>query len=122
MRDAGFTVEAHDGHFGALTADEEWIPAVSRLGWVAMTRDRRIRWRPNERGAVQASSLRLIVLVSQLPTPDLASHVAASREKIERFVTREGPGPWMARFYPPTPSEIASKRDPKGRIERWHID
>lgn len=118
---AGFKVEWHDAHFDPLTVDEAWIPEVARRGWIAMTRDRRIRWRPNERWAVRASSSRLLVLVSKLPSPELASHVAMSRAMIERFVEREGDGPWMARFNPPTPADLASKRSAKGRIERWSV-
>ncbi len=112
-------MESHDDHFGPTTRDEEWIPQVAKRGWVALTHDRQIRRRPNEVAAVEASALRLIVLVSKLPFPVLAAHVADARELIERFVARNDTGPWIARFYPPTPSELKSKVRPRGRVELW---
>jgi len=39
-------VEQHDDHFGPETTDEEWIGEIGRRGWIAVTRDARIRYLP----------------------------------------------------------------------------
>ena len=46
LADAGVRIERHDDHFGPQTADEEWIGEIGRRGWVAITRDARIRYSP----------------------------------------------------------------------------
>lgn len=114
-------VESHDDHFVSTTRDETWIPDVARRGWVALTRDLQIRRRPNERDAVSESGLRLIVLASKLPFPELARLVAASRGTIERFIARQSAGPWIARFHPPSPHELATKLNARGRVELLEI-
>ena len=46
LRQAGLQIEQHDDHFGPETLDEEWIGEIGRRGWVAVTRDARIRYSP----------------------------------------------------------------------------
>ena len=46
LRAGGVRVERHDDHFGQLTPDPEWIGEIGRRGWVAVTRDSRIRYSP----------------------------------------------------------------------------
>lgn len=38
--------------FGPETPDEEWLAAVGANGWPVLTRDKKIRTRPGERGAI----------------------------------------------------------------------
>ena len=49
LRSSGLTVEAHGDHFAPDTPDEAWLEAVGKRGWIALTHDRRIRYKPNER-------------------------------------------------------------------------
>jgi hypothetical protein len=44
LRQAGLQIEQHDNYFGPDTLDEEWIGEIGRRGWVAVTRDARIRF------------------------------------------------------------------------------
>ena len=46
LKASGLVVEAHDDHFGPLTPDEEWLAEVAKRGWLAITRDARIRYSP----------------------------------------------------------------------------
>ena len=39
MRSAGALVEAHIDHFPVDALDTEWLPEVSRRGWVVITKD-----------------------------------------------------------------------------------
>src|SRR5438874_914842 len=45
---AGLSVERHRDHFPPDCADERWLEVVGQRGWVALTHDRHIRYKPNE--------------------------------------------------------------------------
>jgi hypothetical protein len=49
---AGLRVERHADHFAPNCPDEEWLGTVAARGWVAITHDQRIRYKPNELAAV----------------------------------------------------------------------
>ncbi len=49
---AGLTIEKHADHFADIAKDEEWLTEVGRHGWYAITHDQRIRYKPNEKAAV----------------------------------------------------------------------
>lgn len=118
LRKAGVSVERFDDHFVHDLPDEKWLAEVARRGWVAITHDANIRRRPNQRAAVLDGGLGLIVVVGKLPFPELATHFAHSIAAVERFVQKHE-RPWIARFYPPTPADLARKLRPRGRIELW---
>lgn len=48
LRDAGLTVERHGDHFAHDCPDEEWLQGVGERQWVAITHDRRIRYKPRD--------------------------------------------------------------------------
>ena len=121
LRDAGVAIERHDDHFAQDTRDEDWIRTVASRHWVGITHDQQVRRRPNEKAAILDSSLRVIVVASRLPFPAVAEHFVRSIPQVERFLARHPAGPWVAGFYCPTPSELSSKRDPRGRMERWTL-
>jgi hypothetical protein len=58
LRAAGARVEVHLDYFRGDMPDTEWIPEVSRRGWVLITKDQNIRRNPLERAAYQAAKLR----------------------------------------------------------------
>ena len=51
LRRAGAAVESHDQHFAQDAPDEEWLEHAGRQGWIVITKDRKIRYRPNEMAA-----------------------------------------------------------------------
>ena len=59
LRAAGIAFERHRDHFAEDTEDVAWIAEIGRRGWVAVTRDQRIRRRPNELAAVRAASIQI---------------------------------------------------------------
>jgi len=64
LRQAGAVVESHDDHFAQDAPDEDWIPDVSRRGWVILAKDKNIRrWR-GEREAVLVLGARVFTLCS----------------------------------------------------------
>ena len=51
LKSAGLAVEQHKDHFASDALDEEWLTGVSARNWIVLTRDRHIRYKPNELNA-----------------------------------------------------------------------
>jgi len=96
LLDAGVRVERHDDHFQPTTPDDEWIAAVASRGWVALTRDARIRYSPLALRVLKQSKARLFVLVGKLTTTDAAGVFLKRRTRIERLAETE-PAPFIAK-------------------------
>jgi hypothetical protein len=119
LKGAGFAVERHRDHFSADCSDEEWLAAVGKRQWIALTHDTRIRYKPNELAAVVRHRVRLLVVVGKAPFPVLAASFVATRQRIEAFL-ETAPAPVIAKVYRATPAELADDPTAVGRIERWY--
>lgn len=119
LRSHGVTVEQHKDHFAHDAPDEEWLAGVSANGWVAVTRDQRIRYKPNERDAVVRHAAALLVIVGNATHPELARSFVATMPKIERFVQKQ-PRPFIAKVYRAAASDLARRPDASGRVELWY--
>jgi len=115
---AGISVEEHGAHFRHDTPADEWIPEVAKRGWIALTHDARIRYRPNEKETVLASGLGLSVIVGKVSHSELARNFVTSIERVERFAARER-RPFIAKLHLPPAGDAGRKSTAKGRIERW---
>jgi len=62
LRALGATVIAHDEIFPDDTSDEAWLSEAGRKGWIVITRDDRIRYRPNEKEMMIESGALVFVL------------------------------------------------------------
>lgn len=89
LRAAGVRVERHDDHFGQLTPDPEWIGEVGRRGWVALTRDARIRYSPLAVATLMESGARLFVIVGRLTTEEAAAIFLRQQKRVERLLRKE---------------------------------
>lgn len=97
LRAAGVRVERHDDHFGQLTPDPEWIGDVGRRGWVALTRDARIRYSPLAIATLMESGARLFVIVGRLTTEEAAGIFLRQQKRIERLLRKE-PKPFIGKI------------------------
>ncbi len=79
LQDAGLKVERHRDHFAPDAPDEEWLASAGAKQWVALTHNSRIRYTPNEKQAVIAHGVRLLVIIGQAPYPELAKSFVATR-------------------------------------------
>ena len=61
---AGLVVEIHDDHFARDEEDRVWLRTVGERGWVVLTKDQRLRYRPLEIAALRASKARVFVLTA----------------------------------------------------------
>lgn len=118
LKRAGLAVEPHSDHFPPDCPDEEWLAEVGRRGWIAVTHDSRIRYKPNEREAVVRHDVRLLVVIGKAPLAVLATSFVATRSRIESFLSRTAP-PFIAKVYRATPAELTRDPSAPGRIERW---
>ena len=118
LREAGLNVVLHDDHFDERTTDLEWIPAIAERGWVAITKDDRIRYRPLEKALVISSGARVLLLTGKADLREHAANVVRSIARVERFVART-PAPWFAKLRRPSPAESARRPDAPGSLERW---
>ena len=57
----GLRVVLHDDEFDQGTPDQEWLPVVGARGWVVLTKDGRLRFRPLEKEALIAANVRVFV-------------------------------------------------------------
>ena len=119
LRAGGLTVERHGDHFAHDTPDDAWLEEVGNRGWIALTHDRRIRYKPNERDAVIRHGVPLLVVVGAAPFQDLAEAFVTTLPRVEEFLAGHKP-PFIAKVYRPTPGETAKDRNAPGRVELWY--
>jgi hypothetical protein len=118
LRSSGLNVERHADHFAPDTPDAVWLEVVGGRGWIAITHDRRIRYKPNELAAVMRHGVALLVVVGAAPFPDLAGAFVATLPRIERFLAEHQP-PFIAKVYRPVVADTVRRAAP-GRVELWH--
>lgn len=119
LRDAGLAVERHADHFAPDCPDEQWLEAIGQRGWVAITHDGRIRYKPNELAAVMLHRVPLLVVIGHAPYPELAHAFVATQSRILHFVSQHAP-PYIAKVYRPAAGDISKNPAAPGRIELWH--
>ena len=99
LRAEGMAVEVHDDHLPQDAPDEEWIALVGRMGWVAITKDRGVRYRAAELQAIRRHSARVIVIRMKNATgSDIAELLVKARHRIARFAAKTAP-PFVAGIY-----------------------
>jgi hypothetical protein len=119
LKSEGLRVERHADHFRHDTPDEEWLAEVGRRGWIALTHDGRIRYKPTERDAVMRHGVALLVIVGKAPFPELARAFVTTLPRIERFLVSHAP-PFIAKVYRPPPGDTTGNAASPGRIELWY--
>ena len=115
---AGLTVKKHRDHFEPRCPDEEWLRSIGERGWIALTHDRRIRYKPNELEAVKRHRVALLVIVGAAPYPELAHAFVNTLPRIQSFIERHHP-PYIAKVHRPSPAELSRSAHAPGRVEPW---
>lgn len=97
LANAGLAVEIHDDHFSRDAEDRVWLQTVGEHGWVVLTKDQRLRYRPLEIAALRASKTRVFVLTAgNLRGIEIAAVFVTALPRIFN-VLRSLPGPFVAR-------------------------
>jgi predicted nuclease of predicted toxin-antitoxin system len=94
---SGLMTEIHDRHFARDEEDRVWLKTVGERGWVVLTKDQRLRYRPLEIAALRASNARVFVLTAgNLRGIEIAAVFLAALPRICKIL-HSLPGPFVAR-------------------------
>jgi len=94
----GLVVKIHDDHFVRDEEDRVWLKTVGEHGWVVLTKDQRLRYRPLEIGALRASNARVFVLTAgNLRGSEIAAVFLKALPRVYRIL-HSRPGPFIARI------------------------
>lgn len=115
----GLSVERHADHFAPDCPDSEWLASVSGKGWIALTHDKRIRYKPNELAAVIEHKAALLVVVGSAPFPELASAFVRTLPRVVAFIDAHE-RPYIGKVYRPSPSVLATNPEAAGNVELWY--
>ena len=88
-------------------------------GWVAVTHDQRIRYKPNELLAVIEHKAALLVVVGTAPFAELAKAFMTTLPKVLEFVETHD-RPFIAKVYRPSPATLKRNATATGRVELWY--
>jgi hypothetical protein len=77
------TIIVHRDRFPQGVDDEVWIREIAREGWVALTKDARLRYRPNEREAILRAEA-AVMMVGDGKGEDLARTLCTALPAIRR--------------------------------------
>jgi predicted nuclease of predicted toxin-antitoxin system len=95
---AGLTVVIHDDHFARDEEDRVWLKSVGERGWIVLTKDQRLRYRPLEIAALRASEARVFVLTAgDLRGAEIAAAFIAALPAV-CAILHSRPGPFVARI------------------------
>ncbi len=89
LRAAGATVEVHDSHFAENMADPYLLAEIGARGWVLLTKDKRIRWRPMERAALEEAGLAAFILTGgDMTGPQIAQAFKNALPRMTRILAK----------------------------------
>lgn len=95
LRNAGAIVKRLTKEFDRGTPDKVWLLHAGQHDWIVLTRDKRIRYRQLELGALQAAKVRSFVFTGgNVTMKETAEILARALPKIERICISEG-GPFI---------------------------
>ena len=120
LLDAGIQVETYNDHFKDNDiSDESWLSEAGRNEWCAISKDKRIRYKPNEREAVMRAGVGLFIVIGTNAThKELADNFVATYHKIKTFLEKHNP-PFIAKVYRPS-AKASQGRNKAGRVELWY--
>lgn len=119
LRDAGLSVERHRDYFQPDCPDDVWLKEVAAKGWVALTHDARIRYKPNELAAVVHHKATLLVVVGKATNAALAQNFVNTLPLVWAFLAVHKP-PCIGKIYGPRPGGLRLNPTMIGRIDLWY--
>jgi PIN like domain len=101
------------------TPDLDWMPIIARQHLIVVTRDRRIRTRPAELRAYWEHGIRSLWIGAKqdLGPPQQVELFLAHEERLQREITKRGPGPWALAMSPSGVRPLNLREPDHGRKE-----
>jgi hypothetical protein len=98
LRQENVRVEIHDDHFLPDAHDEDWLTRAGQEEWVVLTKDDKIRYRPNERNALIQAGVRTFVIIAKNRShPAVATMLVHALPQIYEFLENH-PAPFIAKI------------------------
>jgi len=98
LRQCNVQVEIHDDHFPQNAQDEDWISEVGKKGWVVLTKDDRLRYRPAALDAYRRHKVRVFIFgTGEMKAQEMADAFVKALPKISRFALTKA-APFFARI------------------------
>jgi hypothetical protein len=96
LRQVHPAILVHDDLFPQDVEDEVWLREAGTKGWVVLTRDEKIRWRPGEQRAIVDAGVRCFCLhpTKGMRGEDMAEVLARALPRILRIAV-EDPGGYV---------------------------
>lgn len=89
LRANGLNVEIHDDHLPLDAPDEHWLELVGRKSWIAVTKDKNIRYRAGEIQSIRTHQVRVIVVRAKNATAsEIAELLLKGANRIANVVAR----------------------------------
>ena len=120
LRGANLRVERHSDHFAPDCEDTLWLSEVAARGWISLTHDGRIRYKPNELAAIIRSRATVLVVVGKARYADLAQNFVMTMPRVQSFLHAHRTPPVIGKVYQPLPAERARDAQAPGRVELWY--
>ena len=99
LAEAGAIVHLHDDHFAQDAEDQQWLTEVGKRGWLVLTKDQRIRYRPLEREALLNANVKAFCFMSGNVTfAEMAEVVSKALPSIIKIANKYDP-PFIAGIY-----------------------
>lgn len=97
LREIHPVVHAHDELFAQDTDDAVWIAAAGKHGWIALTRDDRIRYHPGEQQLLIEGGVRCFCLnpTSGMTGEDMAAALVRALPRILAIAAEEPSGGYI---------------------------
>lgn len=113
LKAANIPVELCKTHFPQGTDDTDWIPWVAQRGWVAVTGDKKTRFRPEEKEAIIVSGIKMIHLINGKNATHsmLANNFVYTYDKIVSFLDKNN-APCLATLTRPTTMDAYFRKLP----------
>lgn len=100
LRKWRLTVHLSRDLFGKGVADEVLLEKAGERGWILLTKDRRIRWRPPELAALKRARVRALFFgAGDMTSAQMIRSFRAALPRIQRLIKREKP-PFLRRITP----------------------
>lgn len=89
LQQVGELVEVHDDHLPQNASDEEWIQLVGEHGWLAVTKDKNIRYRQSELEAIKQYRARIFVVrAKNVTADDIGNILLKASNRMKKFSAR----------------------------------
>ena len=96
LRAAGHRVERLIDHHPPGTRDAVWLPDIGQRGWVLLTKDKRMRYRPAEILAIVKHGVRAFALTGgNMKASEMADSFLTAVPKMKRILAKT-PTPFVA--------------------------